>query len=304
MMGIGQQSKGSTFAALDAFLAVAQEHSFRRGASRLGLMPSTVSHMLRDLESQLGVRLLQRTTRSVSLTEVGERLFAELEPTFSHIERALSGLSDIRGRPSGTVRLNVPRMAAAMVLAPAFGSFASKYPEVTLEVAVDDGFVDIVERRFDAGIRLKDHVGNDMVAVRVTPDLRIAVVGAPDYFAARPPPESPKELANHLCIGYRQVASGALYRWEFERSGESLEISVRGPLVLDDAELMTRAALDGAGLAYATESMVRDHIAAGRLVRVLEEWCPPFDGFFLYYPSRRNVAAPLRALINHLQRSS
>jgi DNA-binding transcriptional LysR family regulator len=264
-------------------------------------MPSTVSHMLRDLESELRLRLLNRTTRSVGLTEAGERLLASLAPAFTEIHRAVESLGEVRGRPTGTVRLNVPRMAAFMVLAPAFARFAKLYPEIVLEVAVNDGLVNIVERRFDAGIRLGDSIERDMVAVRVSGEMRIAIVGSPEYFKAFPHPRRPEDLTQHRCVCYRQISSGALYRWELERRGRRKNVAVTGPLVLDDAELMTRAALDGVGLAYATEATVMDYLRAGRLVRVLEDWCPPYPGFFLYYPSHRNVPTALRALLDHLK---
>ena len=186
-------------------------------------------------------------------------------------------------------------------MAPAFGRIARNYPEVTLEVAVEDGFVDIVARRFDAGIRLGDSVGREMIAVPITRELRTAIVASPAYFAEHPPPRTPRELLGHRCIGYRQIASGALYRWEFDQNGEKLDVAVTGPLVLDDAELMICAALDGDGLAYATENMVSDHLAAGRLVRVLEDWCSPYAGFHVYYPSRRQLSAAVRAVIQELR---
>jgi DNA-binding transcriptional LysR family regulator len=192
-------------------------------------------------------------------------------------------------------------MAAFMVLAPAFASFRKRYPEIVLEVAVNDGFVDIVDQRFDAGVRLGESIERDMVAVRVTGEMRVAIVGSPKYFKEVPPPKRPEDLVHHRCIGYRQIASGVLYRWEFEKRGRRKSVAVTGPLVLDDAELMTRAALDDVGLAYATESTVQDYLRDGGLIRVLEDWCPPYAGFFLYYPSRRNVRSSLRALIDHLK---
>jgi DNA-binding transcriptional LysR family regulator len=293
--------RGSEFNELVAFVAVAEELSFRKGAARLGLMPSTVSHAVRDLEERVGVRLLNRTTRNVAPTEAGERLMAALGPAFTDISAAVDALGDTSGRPSGTVRLSVPRMAATMVLAPAFARFARDCPGVTLEIAVDEGFVDIVAHRFDAGIRLGRSVVRDMVAVRVSPDLRIAIVGSPAYFADHPPPATPDDLRRHLCIGWRQVASGALFRWEFERAGEKMAIPVSGPLVLDDAALMTEAAKAGVGLAYATEATVSEDLRDGRLIRVLEDWCPPHPGFFIYYPSRRQLPSGLRALIDHIR---
>lgn len=293
--------RGAELNELIAFAAVSEERSFRRAAARLGYMPSTVSHAVRDLEQRLGVRLLNRTTRSVSPTEAGGKLFAALAPALNVISAAVVNLGDSLGRPSGTVRLSVPRVAAVMALAPAYARIAKKYPEVTLEVSVNDGFVDIVAGRFDAGIRLGESLGRDMIAVPVTHPMRTAVVGAPEYFASHSPPESPRDLLHHQCIGYRQIASGALYRWEFERNQEILALAVSGPLVLDDVDLIVRAALEGVGLAHVIESMVIEQLRSGRLVRVLEDWCPPFPGFFLYYPSRRHVSGALRAVIDELR---
>ncbi|MFP2925647.1 LysR family transcriptional regulator [Pyxidicoccus sp. 3LG] len=293
--------RGAEYAELAAFVAVAQERSFRRASSRLGLTPSALSHAIRGLEERLGTRLLNRTTRSVAPTDAGQRLLERLEPAFADISGAVEAVSAFSERPSGTVRLNVPRMAAHMVLAPIFGRFTRAYPDVRLEVITDDGMVDIVARGFDAGIRLGEHVQRDMVAVRVTPDLRAVVVGSPAYLAAHPAPRTPRDLKAHACIGFRQVTSGTLYRWEFERKGEVLDVAVEGPLILNDPDLMVAAALEGVGLAHALESHVADHLAAGRLVRVLDAWCPPFPGFFLYYPGRRQLPAALRALIEFIQ---
>ncbi|WP_434383761.1 LysR substrate-binding domain-containing protein [Melittangium boletus] len=292
--------KGSEFAELAAFVAVAQERNFRRAAARLGLMPSTVSHSLRALETRLGVRLLNRTTRSVSPTAAGEQLLNQLAPAFGDISRAVETVNDFRGKPTGTVRLNMPRLVALGVLAPRFGEFTRTYPDVTLEVTVEDALVDIVGRRFDAGIRLGENVGQDMVAVRVTPDQRLAIVGSPAYFRERAPPRGPLDLKDHRCVGYR-LSTGALVRWEFERGEEKHTVAVNGPLVLEDSELMRRAALDGVGLICTMESHVTEELREGRLVRVLADWCPPFPGFFLYYPSRRHVPAALRALIDMLK---
>jgi DNA-binding transcriptional LysR family regulator len=296
--------RGAELNELIAFAAVSEERSFRRAAARLGYMPSTVSHTVRDLEQRLGVRLLNRTTRSVSPTEAGEKLFATLAPALEAILGAVVNLGDSLGRPSGTVRLSVPRVAAVMALAPAFARIAKKYPEITLEASVNDGFIDIVAERFDAGIRLGESVGRDMIAIPVTHPLRSAVVGSPAYFAAHSPPKSPRDLLHHRCIGYRQIASGALYRWEFEREQEILTLAVDGSLVLDDVDLIVRATLEGVGLAHAIESMVLEHLRTGALVRVLEDWCPSFPGFFLYYPSRRHVSGALRAVIDELRGTS
>ncbi|WP_226469767.1 LysR family transcriptional regulator [Luteimonas panaciterrae] len=293
--------RGFEFAELTAFVAIAEERSFRRAAARLGLMPSTLSHALRDLEERLGVRLINRTTRSVSPTEAGERLLLTLAPALRDVRHAVETVNDFRETPAGTVRLSVPRMAAMMILAPAFERFARNYPDVVLEVALEEGFVDIVERGFDAGIRLRESVAANMIAVPVSPDQRIAVVASPAYLADHPPPQTPFDLAHHRCIGYRQVASGALYRWEFEKQREEIAVPVPGAFILDDPELMVAAALAGAGLTYTTQAYVAQHLQDGRLVRVLEDWCPFFPGFVLYYPSRRQVPGALRALIEVLR---
>ncbi|EOC0207317.1 LysR substrate-binding domain-containing protein [Cronobacter dublinensis] len=223
-------------------------------------------------------------------------------PAFTNIDAAIEGVNAYRLRPHGVIRLNVPRMAATLVLAPVFRRFARAFPDVTLEVAINDGFVDIVGEGFDAGIRLGQSVDQDMTAVRVTPDFKIAILGSPDYFASHPAPKSPQDLHNHLCIGRREIASGALYRWEFEQDGKPMVMQVSGPLVLDTPDLMISAALDGVGLIYsALGAATADHIAAGRLVRVLEEWSPTIPGFFIYFPGSRQISAALRALLSMLK---
>lgn len=286
---------------LAAFVAIAEEGGFRRAAARLNLTPSTLSHSLRSLEQKLGVRLVNRTTRTTSLTEAGHALLAQIGPAFASIEMAVETINDFRDHPAGVLRLSVPRTVVARVLTPRFRAFADQYPDVTLEIAAENGFVDIVKQGFDAGIRLGESLDRDMIAVRVTPDLRTAVVASPDYLSRFPPPESPRDLHRHRCIGWRQAGSGALYRWEFEQDGRALSVAVNGPLVLDDPDLMVGAALEGVGLAYATEQYIDDHLASGRLIRVLDDWCPPYPGFFLYYPSRRQTPAALRALIGALK---
>ena len=270
-------------------------------AVRLGLSPSALSHSIRGLEERLGAKLLNRTTRSVALTETGQGLIDRLTPAFADIAVAIGTVRAASARPSGRVRLNLPKLAAELILAPAFGRFAHAYPDVHLELMVDDGLTDIVAAGFDAGIRPGERVHRDMVAVRVSPDLRTAVVGSPDYLAARPPPRTPHELADHACINYRFAASGALYRWPFARAGEVIDVAVEGALTLNDTNLIHAAALDGAGLACTLEASVADDLAAGRLLRVLEDWCQPFHGFFLYYPGRRQVQPALRALIDMLR---
>ena len=293
--------RGAGYAELAAFVAVTQERSFRRAAVRMGLSPSALSHTVRALEERLGTRLLHRTTRSVGPTEAGQTLFDRLAPAFADITGAVAAVSAFRDRPAGAVRLNLPRLAAYMLFAPAFGRFTRAYPDVRLELTVEDALTDIVAGGFDAGIRPGERVQRDMVAVRVTPDLRVAVVASPAYLAARGVPRTPRDLRDHACINYRWAGSGALYRWDFERQGEMFDVVVEGPLTLNDTDLILAAALDGVGLASTLESSVANHIAAGRLVRVLEDWCQPFPGFFLYYPSRRQVPPALRALIDFMR---
>lgn len=292
--------RASELAELSAFVAVAEARSFRRAAARLNLTPSTLSHSLRSLEERLGVRLLNRTTRTVSPTDAGHALLKQIAPAFASIETAVEGINAFRLKPHGTIRLNVPHLAATMVLAPVLRRFALDYPDVTLEVAANDAFIDIVDEGFDAGIRLGESLDQDMTAVRVSPDFRTAIVGSPDYFTRHPVPATPHDLQTQPCIGYR-AASGILYRWEFEKDGRPLTVQVSGPLVIDAPSLMISAALDGVGLAYATESVVADHLASGRLIRVLEDWSPSFPGFYLYYPGRRQISAALRVLAEMLR---
>ena len=283
---------------LTAFIAVAEEKSFRRAAARLNLTASTLSHSLRALEERLGVRLLNRTTRTVSPTAAGLLLLAQITPAFSAIASAVEEVNAFRQHPHGSLRINSPRIAAQMVLTPIFQQFARDYPDVTLEVALNDGFVDIVKEGFDAGIRLRSDVQQDMNAVRVTPDFTAAVYGSPDYFRRFPLPVTPQDLQQHLCIGRREIASGALYRWQFEKEGKQWVVPVRGPLVLDTVDMMIDVALRGIGLVYVAENEEnRQHIADGRLVQVLETWSPSFPGFYLYFPGHRQLSAALKALI-------
>jgi DNA-binding transcriptional LysR family regulator len=293
--------RANELAELTALVAIAEERSFRRAAARLNLTPSTLSHSLRALEERLGVRLLNRTTRTVAPTDAGRALLETIAPAFASIEAAVEEVNAFRSRPHGTVRLNVPRMAAGLVLAPRFGAFARAYPDVTLEVSIDDGFTDIVRGGYDAGVRLGESLAQDMTAVQLTADFRAAIVASPDYLAEHPAPQTPNDLHHHRCIGYRLPASGVLYRWEFERDGRPITVSVSGPLILDTEELMISAALDGVGLACVTEVSVAEALASGRLVRVLDEWCPSYPGFFLYYPRNRQGSASLRALIEILK---
>lgn len=287
---------------LAAFAVVAEERSFTRAAVRLGVSTSAVSHSIRGLEERLGVRLLARTTRTVAPTEAGERLLSDLRPALDGITAALTEVGRLREKPAGVVRLIAPPVAVSMAVAPKLAVFARDYPDVVLDItAEDDVQRDLVAGRFDAGIHLGEFVQRDMVAVRVTGEQRAAIVGAPEYFEVRPKPKTPRDLTGHLCIRYRMGTEGPVYRWEFEKRSKPVTVSVSGPLILSDVELTIRAALDGIGLAFALEEHVAEHIAHGRLVRVLEDWCPPFDGFFLYYPSRRHQPPALQALVDALR---
>ena len=285
---------------LSAFLVVAEERSFTRAAKRLGVSPSAMSHSMRGLEERLGVRLLLRTTRSVAPTEAGEQLLVRLRPALAEVGEALGQISELRDKPAGRVRLLVPRLAAASVLAPKLGQLAHEYPEILLDVTTDDSRMDIVSGGFDAGVHFGEFIEKDMIAVRVSPDHRPAIVGSPSYFESYPKPKSPRDLVQQRCINFRHGSAG-LYRWEFEKGKRSLSVAVNGPLIVDDVELVIRATLDGVGLAFLSEHQVVPHLDSGALVRVLEKWCQPYPGFFLYYPSRRQQPAALVALINVLR---
>jgi DNA-binding transcriptional LysR family regulator len=285
---------------LAAFLAVAEERSFTRAAKRLGVSRSAVSHAVRGLEERIGVRLLARTTRSVAPTDAGDQLLSHLSSALTDIEAVLDKVAGLSGRPTGRVRLVAPRLAAKMVVAPRLEQFTRSYPDVVLEIMTDDSPLDFVAGRFDAGIHLGEFIARDMIAVRVSRDRRAAIIAAPRYFESHPRPESPRDLTSHRCISI-SIGSAGPYRWEFDRGSESLTVGVHGPLVLDDMDFTIRAAMDGIGLAFSLEEYVAPHLASGALVRVLEDWCPPFSGFFLYYPSRRQQPAALSALIETLR---
>ncbi|RUV00578.1 LysR family transcriptional regulator [Mesorhizobium sp. M6A.T.Cr.TU.017.01.1.1] len=282
---------------LAVLATVAQCGSFRGAARELGIAPSAVSHAVSSLEARLGVRLLARSTRSVAPTEEGAQLLERLRPALSEIDLALEAAVEARDRPAGNLRLTVPRTAAHLALTPRLGAFASAYPDVVLEIVIEDRFTDVVEGGFDAGVRLGESLQRDMIAVRIGPNLRGAVVGAPSYFATMPRPRHPHDLVGHRCLRFR-FSSGILYRWEFEKDGEAIEMAVQGPLILDEDHLVANAAVDGAGLAFLFEDYVREALATGRLIRVLEDWCQPFDGFFVYYPSRRQMRPALRAFVD------
>jgi DNA-binding transcriptional LysR family regulator len=286
--------------ALPVLVATAEERSFTKAAKRLNVSPSAVSHSIRGLEERLGVRLLSRTTRSVAPTEAGEQLLARLRPAFDEIRAGLDQISGFRDRPVGRVRLLLPRFAVSSVLAPKLAQFLRSYPDILLDVTTDDNRVDIVAGGFDAGIHLGEYIQKDMIAVRVSPDQRAAIVGSPAYFQSHPKPKSPRDLTGHSCVNFRHGSGGA-YRWEFEKGRKSVSVGVNGPLILDDVTLVIRAALDGLGLAFVGEDLAAPYLADGTLIRVLEAWCQPYPGFFLYYPSRRQQPRALSALISELR---
>jgi DNA-binding transcriptional LysR family regulator len=286
---------------LTAFVAVAEEKSFTRAAKRQSVSPSAISHAIRGLEETLGVRLIARTTRSVALTEAGEQLLDGLRPALNQVGESLQIVSGSRAKPAGRVRLLVPRFAHS-VIAPKLGELARRYPDIILDVTTDDSRRDIVADHFDAGIHFGEYIQKDMIAVRVSPDHRPAIVASPEYLRSRPKPTLPRDLLKHRCINFRHGSAG-IYRWEFEKGRKSMSIGVSGPLVVEDEELVIRAALDGVGFAFISEHKVAPHLAAGSLVRVLEDWCQPFPGFFLFYPSRRQQTASLAAVISVLRTS-
>jgi len=286
---------------LTAFLAVAREKSFTRAAAQLGVSQSALSHTVRALEERLGVRLLTRTTRSVASTEAGERLVRSVGPRLDEIEAELAALSALREKPTGTIRITAGEHAAEAVLWPAIARLLPDYPDIRVEIIVDYGLTDIVAERYDAGVRLGEQVAHDMIAVRIGPDMRMAVVGSPAYFARQPKPRTPQELTNHNCINLRLPTYGGLYAWEFEKAGRELKVRVEGQLIFNTAGLRMNAVLDGLGLAYLPEDQLRAHLADGRLVRVLADWCPPFPGYHLYYPSRRQATPAFSLLVDALR---
>jgi DNA-binding transcriptional LysR family regulator len=284
-----------------AFLAVAKQRSFTRAAAKLGVSQSALSHTIRGLEERLGLRLLTRTTRSVSPTEAGERLLHTLGPPFEEIEAELEALSELRDKPAGTIGITATDYAADTILWPKLTKFLRQYPDIKVEIIIDYGLTDIVAQRFDAGVRSGEQVAKDMIAVRIGPDVRMAVVGAPSYFAKRSPPQRPQDLIGHNCINLRLPTYGGLYAWEFEKAKRELKVHVEGQLVLNGAFQMLNAALAGFGLAYVPEDLVQPHLAKGRLNRVLEDWCPPFSGYHLYYPSRRQSSPAFALLVDALR---
>jgi len=283
------------------FLAVANERSFTRAAAKLGVSQSALSHTVRDLEERLGVRLLTRTTRSVAPTQAGERLLHTLGPRFEEIDAELAALSELRDKPTGTIRITATEYAVDALLWPKLAKFLGKYPDIKVELSVDSGLTDIVAQRFDAGVRSGEQVAKDMIAVPIGPDMRMAVVGAPSYFRKRMEPKQPQELIGHACINLRLPTQGGLYAWEFEKGARQLRVRVEGQLVFNGSYQMLDAALAGFGLAYVPEDLARPHLAKGRLKRVLQDWCPPFAGYHLYYPSRRQPTPAFALLVDALR---
>lgn len=286
--------------ALATFFVVAEERSFTRAANRQGVSPSAVSHSMRTLEEEIGVRLLARTTRSVALTEAGEQLLGRLRPALVEVGETLEQISGRRDKAAGRIRLLLPRLAVRSVLAPKLGKLSREYPEIILDVTTDDSRRDIVAEGFDAGIHFGEYIQKDMIAVRVSPDHRAAIVGSPTYFDTHPRPKVPRDVLHHHCINFRHGSAG-LYRWEFEKGRKSLSVAVSGPLIVDDLELIIRGAVEGVGLAFVADQEIASELADGRLVRVLQDWCQPYPGFFIYYPSRRQQTAALSALVSILR---
>jgi DNA-binding transcriptional LysR family regulator len=286
---------------LQAFILVARERSFTRAAAQLGVSQSALSHTIRGLESRLGVRLLARSTRGVSPTEAGEKLNASLEPHYEAIEAGLSALDAARDKPAGTIRITTHDHAAGTVLWPKLSRVLADYPDLKVEISINYGLIDIVAERFDAGVRLGDQVAKDMIAVRISPDMKRAVVGSPAYLAGRPLPQTPQDLTRHNCINLRLATHGGLAPWEFVRDGKELQVQVEGQAIFNTTPQKLQAALDGAGLATLPDDMVAEHVAAGRLQRVLEDWCPTYPGYHLYYPSRRQASPAFAVVLEALR---
>lgn len=286
---------------LQAFVMVARERSFTRAAVRLGVTPSALSHSLRALEERLGVRLLARTTRNVSTTEAGDRLLRSVAPLLEQIAAEVEALGAWRDTPRGTLRLTCTDDQIELCIRPRLAAFIEQYPEVRLELYVDYGFTNVVEERFDAGIRLGEAISQDMIAVRIGRDWRLALVAAPGYFARQPPPATPHQLTEHSCINIRHRPSGAVYAWEFERDGKAFTVSGEGPLVFNSIMHVLNSALDGLGIGYVPEELAAPYLATGQLVEILPEWCPTFQGYHLYYPNRRQTSPAFAALVETLR---
>jgi len=283
------------------FWPFAEARSFTRAAAKLGTSQSAVSHTIKRLEARLGLRLLTRTTRSVAPTEAGERLIETLRPALDDIDERLAALSALREKPAGTIRINTSEHAAEMVLWPRLTRFLRDYPDIKVELAIEHGFTDIVAGRYDAGVRLGEQVARDMIAIPIGPEMRMAAVATPEYFARRKKPKTPQDLAAHECINMRFTTSGGLYAWEFEKNGRELKVRVEGQLAFNNGGLCLKAAMDGFGLAFVPEDRILAHVREGRLVRVLSDWCAPFPGFHLYYPSRRQHSPAFALLVEALR---
>jgi DNA-binding transcriptional LysR family regulator len=286
---------------LNAFLTVAQEHSFTHAAAKLGTSQSSLSHTIRRLETRLGVRLLTRTTRSVAPTEAGERLLGTLRPALDSIGAELASLSELREKPAGMIRITTGEHAARTVLWPVLERLLPDYPDIHVELSIDSGLTDIVTERFDAGVRLGEALAKDMIAVRIGPDLRMVVVGSPAYLKTHQRPRTPQDLAEHQCINLRMLSGGGLYAWELEKDGREVRVRVEGQLAFNNVRMIVRAATAGFGLAFVMEDQAAQHLVDGRLVRVLEDWCPPFSGYHLYYTSRRQPSAAFALLVEALR---
>jgi DNA-binding transcriptional LysR family regulator len=286
---------------LNALLTVANERSFTRAAAKLGTSQSSLSHTIRRLEARLGIRLLTRTTRSVATTAAGERLLATLRPALEGIDAELISLGELREKPAGTIRITTAEHAANTVLWPVLERFLPLYPDIHVELSLDSSFTDIVTDQFDAGVRLGEAIDRDMVAVRIGPDLRMAIVGSPAYFAGKAAPQTPHDLAEHSCINLRQVSGGGFYTWELEQDGRAVNVRVEGQLAFNSTNMIIRAATAGFGLGFVMEDQVSAQIADGSLIRVLDDWCPRFTGYHLYYPSRRQPSAAFALLVEALR---
>lgn len=286
---------------LRALVAVARDRSFTKAAARLGVSQSALSQTVRQLEGRLGVRLLTRTTRSVSLTEAGERVVGTAAPRIEEIDAELTAVSELREKPSGTIRITATEHATDAILLPRLARLLRDYPDIRVEIAIDYGLTDIVAHGFDAGVRSGEQVASGMIAVRIAPDMRMAVVGSPSYFKGRPEPREPRDLIGHNCIGLRLPTHGGLYAWEFEKAGRELKVRVEGQLIFNTTAQMLNAALAGLGLAYVPEGMAEPHLTRRRLERVLEDWCLPYPGYHLWYPSRRQSSAAFALLIDALR---
>jgi len=284
-----------------AFLAVARERSFTRAAAQLGVSQSALSHTIRRLEERLGIRLLTRSTRSVAPTEAGERLIRTVGPSLKEIDDELSALTELREKPAGSIRITAGEHAAETILWPALARLLPHYPDIKVEIVIDHGLTDIVAERYDAGVRLGEQVAKDMIAARIGPDFRMVVVGAPSYFATRSKPKKPQDLTDHDCINIRLPTYGGIYAWEFEKRGRGLRVRVDGQLVFTGTALRLNAVSAGLGLAYLPEDQVQTQLADGRLIQVLDDWCAPFSGYHLYYPSRRQVAPAFAVLVDALR---